>query len=829
MTDLPDVDLTKIDFFPEGPLSQDEEALWHILSDRSGMDLAEFLLVDEERPDRCFRLRDYQWPWYRDASRYQIEQNGRDVGKALACSTPILTDNRGWVTMGEIAVGDVVFDETGTPCNVTRAYEVMQCRPCYQVKFSDGSSIVADMDHQWETLSRTHGRRVVTTEEIRLSLMFGPQTKIGMDGWRQQHNHRIEATSPIDCGEATDKPLTELTLGEAAECDWETRIAVIQRHMDEFGEVRSGGARVAVPYRHDLLPLLRMSGIVFRHRDDYIEWRPAGGINPFAGEKASQVIVSPDVPSRKIVAVEEVPSVPVRCIEVDSPNRLFLSGHDLIPTHNSMSIILRALAWPFCFPGQEMLLTAPRGVHLRPLTEKIEHQFFHGGSRLLQAVLQSQGKSSKPAGLSRQPSWGLQFANNARIITRLPNHDGTGVKGTHAVAIELDEGQDYPQEGFTEIIESLKTASEGSQWRIHGVASGRRDFFYKATTNEFSQLKFKVHKYQSMYRDTWGEDERAAKIDLYGGEDALDYRRNIYGHHGEARSALFSLAKLTACIAKTRNAWEVEYNRDVYKKIHLTEAETDRFAVADGGTGEALREYIMQSIPQSHLSNEYSSYYAGADIGMLKDPTEIVLWGQYTTAQNETKYRHLLRIKLVRVTTADQAIAVAAVFNAYGDRLRSFGLDRNGLGLGLVQILEADRSVSSLTKQQRRKIKGYTATQKVPVAFAEPEKDDSYATPAELVIRQDVTSWAFSTLRQLVDENLVQLPDDPEQTAEWQGQSVVTARDPNSGALVRRGGSRISLHTLDAAIMLVAAKDLPEIQAVLDYEPERPDVLLPLY
>lgn len=38
---------------------------------------------------------------------------------------------------------------------------------------------------------------------------------------------------------------------------------------------------------------------------------------------------------RYIVAVEPVPSVPVRCIQVDSPTAMFLAGRSMVPTHNS--------------------------------------------------------------------------------------------------------------------------------------------------------------------------------------------------------------------------------------------------------------------------------------------------------------------------------------------------------------------------------------------------------------------------------------------------------------------------------------------------------------
>ena len=144
MSDLPSVDLTTIDFFPTGPLAEDEEYLWSILSDRSGIDIAEFTFVDEEKIDRCFRTRAYQQAWLRDNSRFQIEQNARDVGKALCLTTPIFTANRGWVTMGTIEVGDVVFDETGAQCNVTKVFAELIGRDCYEVRFDDNSTLVCD-------------------------------------------------------------------------------------------------------------------------------------------------------------------------------------------------------------------------------------------------------------------------------------------------------------------------------------------------------------------------------------------------------------------------------------------------------------------------------------------------------------------------------------------------------------------------------------------------------------------------------------------------------------------------------------------------------------
>jgi len=70
-------------------------------------------------------------------------------GKALCVSTPILTVNRGWTTMGEIQSGDIVFDDNGNTTNVLFAHPILLDQKCYDVTFSDGSVITADAGHLW--------------------------------------------------------------------------------------------------------------------------------------------------------------------------------------------------------------------------------------------------------------------------------------------------------------------------------------------------------------------------------------------------------------------------------------------------------------------------------------------------------------------------------------------------------------------------------------------------------------------------------------------------------------------------------------------------------
>ncbi|GAA4748318.1 hypothetical protein GCM10023350_36560 [Nocardioides endophyticus] len=115
------------------------------------------------------------------------------MGKALALDTPLPTPS-GWTTMGEVRVGDQLYDAQGHPTTVVAATEVLVDRPCYEVEFSDGSRIVADAQHQWLTETRAVRKStwaaghdyyrmrnqrifpaVVTTEEMAATVRIGAE------------------------------------------------------------------------------------------------------------------------------------------------------------------------------------------------------------------------------------------------------------------------------------------------------------------------------------------------------------------------------------------------------------------------------------------------------------------------------------------------------------------------------------------------------------------------------------------------------------------------------------------------------------------------------
>jgi len=130
------------------------------------------------------------------------------VGKALALDTPIPTPS-GWTTMGELSVGDEVLGGDGKPCRVTFTTPVMTERPCFTVRFTDGTEIVADAEHQWvtQTLNERESRKpaqIRTTAEIAASIRAKRSTRA--------LEHSVATVAPLDLPEV-DLPISPYTLG----------------------------------------------------------------------------------------------------------------------------------------------------------------------------------------------------------------------------------------------------------------------------------------------------------------------------------------------------------------------------------------------------------------------------------------------------------------------------------------------------------------------------------------------------------------------------------------------------------------------------------------
>ena len=104
--------------------------------------------------------------WTKD---FVLWLESRNAGKALALDTIIPTPN-GYTTMGELKVGDYVFNEKGEPTKVVYTSEIFLGHDCYEVEFEDGEKIVADADHLWNVIDEDGDSTVANTRALMSTL-----------------------------------------------------------------------------------------------------------------------------------------------------------------------------------------------------------------------------------------------------------------------------------------------------------------------------------------------------------------------------------------------------------------------------------------------------------------------------------------------------------------------------------------------------------------------------------------------------------------------------------------------------------------------------------
>jgi deoxycytidine triphosphate deaminase len=298
------------------------------------------------------------------ASTYEVvslpdDIAGRLEGKALAVGTPIPTPG-GWRSMGELRVGDEVFDEAGHPTTIVAATPVMLGRPCREVVFSDGQSLVADVSHGWVTRTRSERRRgrtgsVRTTAEIAETLRAG-------DEWNHhvqvagpvRYPHQPLSVDPYDLGLQLARGAREAGPGHVQVpapyllSSVAQRSALLQGLLDAAANTDTNAATATAtdtgrPGRCEFvssdecladavtelaaglscLPMQTKTAVT----RGGLEQPPAFRVRFTRPERGQR--------SRAVVGVREIGPRPVRCIQVSSPTGQFLAGSAFIPTHNS--------------------------------------------------------------------------------------------------------------------------------------------------------------------------------------------------------------------------------------------------------------------------------------------------------------------------------------------------------------------------------------------------------------------------------------------------------------------------------------------------------------
>ena len=185
-------------------------------------------------------------PWSADETPYMVEPMNAltsrrheavvfigpaRTGKALDVDTPIPTPH-GFRRMGDLTAGDEVFGPDGAVTRVLVAHPVQLGRPCYEVVFSDGSSLVADEEHLWG-VEKFYWKKpnwryeVLTTRDL---LRMGITYSLREDG-RARYRFRVRqqrALQTANCNLPIDPYVLGVWLGNG-----KTQSGEIYQHRDD--------------------------------------------------------------------------------------------------------------------------------------------------------------------------------------------------------------------------------------------------------------------------------------------------------------------------------------------------------------------------------------------------------------------------------------------------------------------------------------------------------------------------------------------------------------------------------------------------------------------
>lgn len=316
------------------------------------------------------------------------------AGKRLPLTTPILREDGTWTTMGDLRVSDRIWSTHG-PTAVTRLSPIKEDAPALRMVFDDGTTQVCDPEHRWtfmgpdapswpvpdqnepdgvlSSLLTSSDPEDTTTPEQLATLAGDSQRaedylraseRLRSDGSGQFRMRDLcrevledrgvdtsacgititaqEARTLLDEGRALNLPLADpLTLPETAGRPGASDVLALARLVTS-GSASSADVKSALTWpEHDRRRLLEAvlgdpEGLAAD--DDVVE-----ALATLAAATATGVVTSPGriratgSTSRRLVAIEPVPSVPMRCITVDSPDHLYLAGTRLLPTHNTVS------------------------------------------------------------------------------------------------------------------------------------------------------------------------------------------------------------------------------------------------------------------------------------------------------------------------------------------------------------------------------------------------------------------------------------------------------------------------------------------------------------
>lgn len=175
-------------------------------------------------------------------------------------------------------------------------------------------------------------------------------------------------------------------------------------------------------------------------------------------------------------SIEEIESVPVRCITVDSPNNLYLCGNTYIPTHNTTMFSIFALWYTSFFEDKTILIVANKEKTATEILSRVRTAF-----ELLPAFL-------KPA-IKEWQKQSIEFLNGSKIM--ITSSSSTAGRSASCNVLLIDECAhilDHQADGFFTSVLPVISSSKNTKLFLASTPSGVQNYFYR-TYKQATEVK----------------------------------------------------------------------------------------------------------------------------------------------------------------------------------------------------------------------------------------------------------------------------------------------------------------------------------------------------
>jgi len=727
----------------------------------------------------------------------------------------------GWTTMGAVQPGDRVVGPGG-PTEVLAVTTTWEAE-VYRLEFTDGSSTYADAKHRWRVRTDSKDWHTVYTEDIAAALDGPPKRNGGSLNMFRVPQHMAVDYEPIEAPLPLDPYIVGALLGDGAISGHHAQLICADSEIVEMVRRRLP-CGCSLTQTHEIKYLLVGVG--------------RGVSNPvLAGLRELGLLGhnahSKFIPERiKLGSQEERLEVLRGLLDTDGTVKDAGAAHLVSASKRLVedaAEVVRSLGG-WASTGSESVVgtgTYYRGTfrfadlvpfHLSRKAEKVKlGRLRH---RSIRAVV--------PAGREEVRCIKVAADDEAYLTDDFIATLNTGVKGQHQPDLIIDEAQDYPERGWTEVHETVEKSliddlgNPDFNYEFYGVHSGARDsgFYQRSGSGSFSMTQV-----TALQRPSWNAQEKAAAKAAYGGTSSPDYRRNILGEAGSAASAYFVVSRLVACVDQDR---ESDFNTSGYRFQELRAEEFDDLGVPIADVLD--------------LPTGMKRVWAGADLGLTNSPTVISLFSEEKVKMKgertaRERLRLFRRIHLERFRQRQIIDAWLAIGFTYGTTLKGFGIDSTGLGFPIVQAMEDDQGAPQTLLDVTR---GYFFNASVPVSVDESfvSKDrggqmrDQYGAQVKLetdpltgvtryVTYMPMIEASTRYLRDFVDSTFLLLPFDTAITTDMMGETQ--QRVKALGGMKKKPNALHVLDSMRAMAMAYKAGDIehalsgPPIGPVLDF------------